>query len=138
MKKYLFVLVITFFLNIFIVSGHTNDFEVDKNTYNDFILHMLYPHVHKDICDYYDGTINTCPNVPPYVMKINNIEKKKIGYGFDYDYRITITVNPYLGAHNSVGIDKLIYSIDFDGIKLHSYQHLKDYRLPPHEEHYYR
>lgn len=51
-------------------------------------------------------------------------------------YFITLEVNPYLGAHNSVGTDHTTFGITLEGIQSISFKHIKSEELMPKHHEY--
>ncbi len=79
--------------------------EASNNFYEEY--YTLLP-----IVNYYSVTVKECSS------------EGRLG-------RVTFTSNPYLGPHDSIGIDEITFSADYLGnVKLESFQHIISYYLP--------
>lgn len=46
-------------------------------------------------------------------------------------FKIKLEVSPYLGAHNSIGVDHIILSVSSGGVEVEKFEHIKSYPIPP-------
>jgi len=100
---------------------------------NDILMLLLDPQIEKAVSDYYSEYLTETPLVYPYQVEIVNVDR--IGGFRTFDLLITLEVTPVVGAHISVGKDRLTFEISPDiipdQIKLKKFEHLETYELPP-------
>ena len=69
-----------------------------------------------------------------YNYETDILETEKTGNGL---IDIKFGVTPMIGAHNPLGYDELLFSIDSAGNgQLVKYEHIRDYKIPERFEHY--
>ncbi|MFS0907249.1 DUF3888 domain-containing protein [Priestia aryabhattai] len=101
--------------------------------YNDMLMLVLNEKTEEAVNKYYFKKLNQRVVVYPYDMDVIKIKRLKGFRGFDF--LITIETQPVIGAHNSVGKDRLTFEMsstvpETGNIKLIEYQHLKSYNIP--------
>lgn len=99
----------------------------------DLFISLLQPHIDKAADDYYSALLTYSPIVYPYHVVIVNAERIN-GYR-SYALLVTVNVTPVVGAHISVGEDRLTFEIHPGRVELKKYEHLKSYELPEHWQH---
>ncbi|MFD0698141.1 DUF3888 domain-containing protein [Paenibacillus sp. GCM10027628] len=108
----------------------------EESTNRDLILTLLTPYISKEIEKYYDKTLKYPPTYAPWFgteITVKRTEPRR------FEFLVTVKAEPYVGAHNSVGVDEITFLVSVtDGVKTIKYVHLKDYKLPPHLSNYYR
>ena len=75
--------------------------------------------------DFYDEYYTIFPTVNSYSITVKEfLSDKSVSI-------VTFTSNPYLGPHDSVGIDEITFSADYLGnVKLENFNHIISYSLP--------
>ncbi len=90
------------------------------------ILTLLSPKIEEQLTLFYKDRLKEKPMFAPFLG----------GNGLKLEYHeshiiVRVTVEPYVGAHISVGQDLITFHIDNSGeVKVIAYQHLKNYELP--------
>jgi len=108
----------------------------EESTNSDLILTLLTPYISKEIEKYYDKTLKYPPTYAPWFGTEMTVIRTKPRR---YEFLVTVKAEPYVGAHNSVGVDEITFLVSVTGgVKTIEYVHLKDYKLPPHLSNYYR
>jgi hypothetical protein len=96
--------------------------------FQDLLMVYLNEQIERDVNFYYLKNFNRRVDVYPYDVDFIKIERLNGFRGFDF--RVTVETNPSVGAHNSVGKDRLTYEIAFSinqKAKLLKHEHLKTY-----------
>lgn len=89
---------------------------------------LLMPSVNKAINNYYKDYLKHTPREDSFSIQILEAERIK-----DNAYLIKFEASPYIGAHNTVGIDHLTFKITASGeVILEKYEHIKSYGILPH------
>jgi hypothetical protein len=100
-----------------------------EELYQDVFMTMLLPYINKAVDNYYEKNTGYSPSVDPWWINILNIERP---YGYrSFTFIMKLKVNPYLGAHNSIGVDHITIKISYDKVEILKYEHIKDYPIPP-------
>ncbi|MBS4199148.1 DUF3888 domain-containing protein [Bacillus sp. FJAT-49732] len=101
---------------------------------NDILMLLLGPEIDTAVSNYYSEYLTYSPSVYPYQVEIVNV--KRIGGFRTFHFLITLETTPVVGAHISVGKDRLIFEIAPtiipSQIKLKKFEHLETHDLPPH------
>ncbi|SEO56277.1 DUF3888 domain-containing protein [Paenibacillus sp. OV219] len=95
------------------------------------VLTLLNPVIQAEVYKYYSQLLTDPPMVVPF------LRDTELAYTYDSSHiDVTITVQPYVGPHLSVGKDRIVLTIDnLSHVKVVSYEHLADYELPWNWEH---
>ncbi|KKO53473.1 DUF3888 domain-containing protein [Paenibacillus sp. DMB20] len=112
-----------------LATPKTSEISVNKEV----ILTLLSPTINNEVQNYYKKYLTVPVSLPPYAMKI--IEINKPDTTNQYKFQLVIELNPYVGPHLGVGQDILTLTIDLDGITVDELKHIKDEELPPHWKH---
>lgn len=96
-----------------------------KNEYNQLLVNTYLTRIEEASNHFYGDYYTTLPVVDYYNVFIKDITS-------DNDtYYITFTSKPYLGPHDTIGIDEITFSADWQGnIKLNNFIHIISYPLP--------
>ena len=79
--------------------------------------------------DYYSKYLNSPPQEDPWYVKVLNIERSRPK---SFEFVIKVEVAPYIGPHNSVGIDHITFNVNSRGeVKLEKFEHIKSYEIQP-------
>ncbi|MBM7613797.1 DUF3888 domain-containing protein [Alkaliphilus hydrothermalis] len=95
--------------------------------YQHVFLTLLDPLISNAIYGYYGESYSH----DYWDIKIINLER--LSYTENGMFKMTLEVSPYVGAHNSVGVDQITLIIEAGGdVEVVDYKHIKSYDLPPH------
>lgn len=72
------------------------------------------------------------------LSSIEFLEIERLNYYRSFNFIIKLQVKPFLGAHNTVGLDEMTIKIGGDNPKIISFEHIKSFPLPPQLEEYYK
>lgn len=100
-----------------------------EELYRYAIMVMLFPYIQKEVDKYYENNTGYSPSVDPWMINLLSIERP-----YDYctfAFIMKLEIAPYLGAHNSIGVDHITIGISSDKIEILKYEHIKDYPIPP-------
>ncbi len=137
MKRYLYItifimLILTIALNIYIkrridiLEAFDAKLVTEEEIKNELIIAMFVENITTDIEQFYLDNPVCCVVIYNYEVDILEIEKTENSLII-----VKFGVTPQVGAHNPVGYDELIYSVDvFGNIELINYEHIKDYEIP--------
>ncbi|MBL4935068.1 DUF3888 domain-containing protein [Clostridium sp. YIM B02515] len=93
------------------------------------IINYLSPYMQKSLKDYYGGSVPYWLTDPTSkVLEANFIQEESY-------FIIKLQVEPYLGAHNPIGLDNFTFKIDLSDdnkITLVKYEHVKSFKVPDH------
>lgn len=100
---------------------------------NDILVSFLSRYTQEAVSNYYSKYLKNIPSADPLFDKVISVERLPGEKGqIRHDYLITIETSPYLGAHNSVGIDHVTFRINALGdVSLEKFEHIKSYEIPP-------
>lgn len=80
--------------------------------------------------EFYNDYYTKLPSVMYYTVNVKEILSERS------NSIITFMSFPYLGPHDTIGIDKIIFEADYMGnIKLKEFNHIKSYYLPDNLKH---
>lgn len=102
-----------------------------EELYKDMIVTQLTPYIDAEIEKQYGQLLQ----YDLFDIKFLNI-KRDAYRGFSF--LLNLQVNPFVGAHNTIGIDNLTISITPSGTKVENFQHLKSFPIPPWLEESYK
>lgn len=100
-----------------------------EEMYQDVFMTLLLPHIRESVTNYYEINAGYSPMVDPWQPKILSIERPE-GYR-TFSFIIKLKVLPYLGAHNSIGVDHITVSVSSGKIKIEKFEHIESYPIPP-------
>lgn len=142
MKKYPVIVVILLVLVLLSVMCWTKredfvqTFSVDAVTEeeikDELIIAIFIDSIRKCAVDYYSEFYAGQIAIYNYETVILETEKTRNGF-----INIKFGVTPMIGAHNPLGYDELLFSVDSAGHgQLITYEHIKDYTIPERFEQY--
>ncbi|MFT4145155.1 MAG: DUF3888 domain-containing protein [Mobilitalea sp.] len=96
-----------------------------KEKYNQLLVNTYLTHIKEASNNFYAEYYSTSPIVNYYSVFLKSITS-------DNDtYYVTFISKPYLGPHDTIGIDEITFSADWHGsVKLDKFNHLISYHLP--------
>ncbi len=103
---------------------------VEENEYNQAIINTYLDKINSASNDFYDEYYTKLPSVMYYTVSIKNIVSEK------FNSIITFNSYPYLGPHDTIGIDEITFIADYMGnVRLQSFNHIVSYHLPDNLKH---
>ena len=130
MKKIVFLVIFVIFCVILScifyresVPGSSNT--IERNKYDQAIINTYLDKISSASNDFYDEYYTKLPSVMYYTVSIKDIVSEKS------NSIITFNSYPYLGPHDTIGIDEITFVADYMGnVKLQSFNHIVSYHLP--------
>lgn len=92
------------------------------------IINYLSPYIKKSLKNNYGGNVPYCLTDPASdILEANFAEDKSY-------FIVKLQVEPYLGAHNTIGLDNFTFKINLSDNKvtLEKYEHIKSFKVPDH------
>ncbi|MBS4192054.1 DUF3888 domain-containing protein [Bacillus sp. FJAT-49705] len=137
MRRFLFTIFLTFSL---IFTWHSHSIASNANIQQDskelmiqdILMLFLGEPIEKAVNEYYSKLLTINPLVYPYQIDVIKVER--LGGFRTFHFKITLEVTPVVGAHNSVGKDRITFEIAPtipSQVKLMKYEHLETHELPP-------
>ncbi len=135
MKKIVFLVIFVIFSGILScifyrksISCSSNTIEINK--YDQAIINTYLDKIKSASNDFYNEYYAKLPSVMYYTVSIKNIVSEKS------NSIITFNSYPYLGPHDTIGIDEITFIADYMGnVKLQSFNHIVSYHLPDNLRH---
>lgn len=96
-----------------------------EELYQDLFITLLGPFIEKSIENYYGKPYA----YDPWSVDVINIERPN-GNRTSY-FIIKLQIMPYIGAHNTIGIDNLTIEVKYGEVpKVIKFEHIKSYEIP--------
>lgn len=95
--------------------------------YNDALKSILLPYVQEAVSNYYEENTRYSPIVDLY----GNYDIISFESPSAYVFIIKFEVSPFLGAHNSIGVDHITLRVSYGEVKLEKFEHVKSKPIPP-------
>lgn len=129
-----------FLISFFMLFNPSKADEAKKVKPDKVLTMFLYPEVNQQVDNYYKEYISDGPTVAPYSIDIIDIFHTPEKYS-QYNYTIVVETMPYVGAHVSVGLDRITLNISFGDdnnvlVKPLLFEHLESYTIPSWLEHH--
>jgi len=102
-----------------------------EELYKDIIVTLIQPYITEEISKQYGMLILYD------LSSIEFLEIERSEYR-TFNFLIKLQVEPFLGAHNTVGLDEITIKIAGDNPKIINFEHIKSFPLPPQLEEYYK
>lgn len=101
-----------------------------EELYKDIIVTLLEPYITDEITKQYGKLLQ---------YDLFSIEFLKIERSVyrSFDFLIKLQVKPFVGAHNTIGIDEIIIRVSPIKTEVEKFEHIKSFPLPPHLKKYY-
>lgn len=94
----------------------------EKKLYQDIFFTLLRPYISKAIVDYYGKSYNF-DNWSTDILSVERPNGNRTEL-----FIIKLQVNPYIGAHNTVGTDNITFIVSAGGnVKIEKFEHIKSY-----------
>jgi len=130
MKKIVFLVIFVIFCVIlscifYRKSVPCSSNTIERNKYDQAIINTYLDKISSASNDFYDEYYTKLPSVMYYTVSIKDIVSEKS------NSIITFNRYPYLGPHDTIGIDEITFVADYMGnVKLQSFNHIVSYHLP--------
>ncbi|HBR02191.1 MAG TPA: hypothetical protein DD738_06245 [Ruminiclostridium sp.] len=99
-----------------------------EEMYLDALIASVMPYIDQAVADYYIEHIGYSPNVDPWDIKVIYI-KRPNGDRTAY-FEMKLEMQPYMGAHNSIGVDQITLSIFSNRVEIDNFKHVKSFPIP--------
>lgn len=101
-----------------------------ESLYQDIFVTLLSYYADKAINDFYRKYLTYLPHEDPWFIRVLSTERIDEGSGFNF--LIKLEVVPYIGPHNSVGVDHITFRVQATGeVILEKFEHIKSYSIAP-------
>ncbi len=103
----------------------TSTTSIKQSKYEQLLVNTYLTRIEKTSNDFYSEYYTISPIVNYYSVNVKEISSvNRVAF-------VTFTSNPYLGPHDSIGIDEITFSADYFGnVKLENFNHIISYHLP--------
>lgn len=132
MKRILIVLLVFMLLlslSGFAVAAFKGERDSTREELRTIIALILMPEIQKVVDAFYTPYLSVLPRADATFARVENIVTSPNNTG----YTVVIETEPYVGAHVSVGRDRVTLKISASGaISVIRFEHLNSYPLPPH------
>ncbi|NEZ41273.1 DUF3888 domain-containing protein [Paenibacillus alvei] len=119
-----------------------NPVEVDSDLYPDMLMLMLLPQIQEAVNSYYRKVLTVEPVVYPYEFDVLKAARANQNpNNRDYDFLITLEVQPVVGPHIAVGKDRITLELSPllpNNVRIKSYSHIETNKLPINWQHILR
>ncbi|WLC77741.1 DUF3888 domain-containing protein (plasmid) [Clostridium estertheticum] len=130
-KKKILFLVMTLFLSLsFSITSYASVSSIPlKNSteelYQDIFSTLLDENIQDGLHSYYKKFVQ-------YDLFDIKVLKaiRPAGYR-TFGFLLKLQVRPFVGAHNTIGIDNITFEISPSGVIMKNFEHLKSFELPP-------
>jgi hypothetical protein len=102
-----------------------------EELYKDIIVTLLEPYITKEVEKNYGELLQ----YDLFDIEFLSIERSAYR---SYSFLITAQVKPFVGAHNTIGIDIVTIRVSPGRTKVESFEHIKSFPLPPHLKNDYK
>jgi hypothetical protein len=95
-----------------------------EELYKDIIATLIQPYISDEIKKYYGS---------PYLYDLFSMKFLRIDrpYGYrSFAFKIKVEVQPFIGAHNTVGIDEMTINLEGGRPKVENFKHIKSFPIP--------
>lgn len=100
-----------------------------EEIYLDGFLLLLLPYIQQSVNDYYKENVGYLPTVDPWDIDVLSIERPN-GYR-TFLFLLKLQLTPYLGAHNTIGLDHITIRVALCDVKVEKFEHIESYPIPP-------
>lgn len=102
----------------------------EKNKYDQAIINTYLDKINSASNEFYDEYYTKSPSVMYYTVSIKDIVSE------NSNSIITFISYPYLGPHDTIGIDEITFVADYMGnVELQNFKHIVSYYLPDYLKH---
>ncbi|WP_097027817.1 DUF3888 domain-containing protein [Clostridium peptidivorans] len=102
-----------------------------EELYKDIIVTLLEPYITDEVTKQYGQLLQ----YDLFAIEFLKIERPEYR---SFDFLVKLQVEPFVGAHNTIGVDEIIIGISPIKTEVKSFKHIKSFPLPPYLEKYYQ
>lgn len=116
-------------MEIFLPHDEDSTFTIsgNSNSYESLLINTYLKKITEASDNFYKEYYTISPSINYYSVSLKEVS------GNDSISYVTFQTTPYLGAHNTIGIDEITFSADYTGIvTLDTFHHIVSYPLPEH------
>ena len=96
--------------------------------YQDIVMTMMWPYIQDAVNDYYQRNCGCSPAIALFDIDVLSILRPN-GYRA-FEFLLELRVNPYLGAHNTIGTDIVTVKVYPGKISVEKFEHIRSYPIP--------
>lgn len=101
-----------------------------EEMYKDIIVTLLEPYITNEVEKHY-GQLLQYDLFDVEFLKIDRLEYRS------FSFIIKLQIRPFVGAHNTIGIDNITMKVSPIKTEVCKFEHIKSFQIPPHlKEHY--
>ncbi|MCY6370677.1 DUF3888 domain-containing protein [Clostridium ganghwense] len=101
-----------------------------EELYKDIIVTLLEPYITDEITKQYGKLLQ----YDLFSVEFLKIERPTYSA---FTFLIKLQVDPFVGAHNTIGIDEIIIRVSPVKTEVEKFEHIKSFPIPPHLKKYY-
>lgn len=102
-----------------------------EELYKDIIVTLINPYITREIEKNYGQLLQ----YDLFNIEFLNIERTNYR---SFSFLIKMQIWPFVGAHNTIGIDKITIRINPSETKVEQFEHIKSFSIPPHLKYPYK
>lgn len=95
-----------------------------EELYKDIIVTLLAPYITKEVEKNYGELLQ----YDLFSIEFLSIQRSEYR---SYSFLIKVQIKPFVGAHNTIGIDNLTIRVSPGRTRVESFEHIKSFPLPP-------
>lgn len=97
---------------------------INEKLCNDVLISFLSPYTQKAVNNFYNQYLKELPGADPNFDTVLSVER--ISGENHLNFLIKVETTPYIGAHNSVGIDHITFRLNVLGeVKFENFEHIE-------------
>lgn len=109
---------------LFCIPINASTDKIKPDYYKNMLSTAIGPYVQNAVDNYYKND-----DVVIALEDFDYLEvKQPMGEGTFY-FIATIQINPFVGAHNTIGTDKVTIKIEYDNIEVIKFEHIKSHKI---------
>lgn len=102
-----------------------------EELYKDILVTLLEPYITKEINKHYGKPLQ----YDLFLIEFLKIERPEYR---SFTFLIKLEVQPFVGAHNTIGIDEITIKVSPVETQVKKFEHIKSFPIPPHLKEYYK
>lgn len=102
-----------------------------EELYKDIIVTSLEPYISNEVEIHYGQLLQ----YDLFDIKFLKIERPSYR---SFEFIIKLQIRPFVGAHNTIGIDDITIRISPGKTQVEEFKHIKTFPIPPHLKEYYK
>lgn len=97
-----------------------------EELYKDMFVTAVHPHIARAVAEYYGRPLM-------YGLESVDILSVTRPHGYrTFEFEIKLQVKPFVGAHNTIGIDNITVRVESGGIEVEKFEHIQGFEPPAH------